>query len=138
MVKSRDLLIHTSDIIVDVLKPVKGEICFSLNQFMPCFGQYVYLFFKDVLENNFDVEERHTKGKAACVYTSINDTKKVFRYNSQPLGKEYIIRQPIDVWRHCINVITLFSTFKGELETLINGEVFKREFINFEGQIGGR
>lgn len=132
----RDLLIHVSDVNAPILQPNRGDICFSLNTYMPCFGQFVYLFDKELLEKNFYVEKRQTGGKFGTFYWSGNNPEpKEYRFISQPLGFEYIIHRPIDVDKYAINVITLFSTFRGVLEERLANFVIRKETMNFENRI---
>lgn len=130
----KDLLIHTSNKKVDILIPNKvpgyPEPCifFSLNQFISYFGEYVYLFEKDILEKNFFVESNPTRGVEYSVKLGF---EKEYRYNSKDLGQEFKIYQPIDIQRYCMGIIINFNYLKGTLEKRIKSEIIRREEIDF-------
>ena len=131
-----DLLIHTSDKKVDILKPNKISewdkpcICFSLNQFVSFFGEYIYLFQKKILEENFFVEKVLSKGVGSSSTTYFKHVPTKYRYRSEDLGYEFRVYQPIDAQRYCLGIITNFNHLKGVLERKIN-EKITREYMDF-------
>jgi len=131
-----DLLIHTSNIKVDILKPSKSSgsdrpsICFSSNQFISFFGEYIYIFKKKVLEENFFVDSLPSKGVGLYMTESLRYIPIEYKYRSQDLGIEFRIYQPIDVPRYCLGVVTNFNHLKGVLERKM-GEKIIREQIDF-------
>jgi len=132
----KELLIHTSNVRVDILEPQKLQgydrpcICFSLNQFVSYFGEYVYLFYRIVLEKDFYVEVLPSMGVKSSIRLH-SDRVREYRYRSEDLGQEFRIYKPIDVKHYGIGVITNFNHLKGILEKRINHEVIHREQIDF-------
>jgi len=132
----KDLLIHTSDKLVDILKPNKvceydrPCICFALNQFISYFGEYIYLFDMETLEENFFIKIIPTKGVEAYTYVSGMGFDKEYRYSSQPLKEEFRIYESIDLKRYCLGIISNFNYLKGVLETRLSSEIIKREEID--------
>jgi len=130
----KGLLIHTSNVRVDILEPQKLPgydklcICFSLNQFVSYFGEYVYLFDRIILEKNFYVEVLPSGGVECSIRLRFD---KEYRYRSEDLGQEFRIYEPIDVQRYGIGIITNFNHLKGNLEERINHEVIRKEQIDF-------
>ena len=125
-----DLLIHVSDIKTNILDPnIKGlgYVCFSENIFISHFGQYIYLFDKKVLDENFKLFEQFS-GSLGFVG---NMERYKYRFESVSLEKEYRIYTPINVNKFGIGVITQFNHLKGVfekqcIETMI--EVTKHKF----------
>lgn len=135
----KDLLIHTTDVRVDVLKPapVAGDepcICFSLNIFIAHFGQYVYLFDKAEMRRCFRVERRPSRGVEIAMFISRGSYEDAIGFRGQDLGDEYRIYEPIDVDEHCIAVIKNFNHMKGVLERRFKDKVTK-EAIDFSYEI---
>lgn len=134
-----DLLIHTSNVRVDVLVPNKlpghGRydlpcICFSLNQFISHFGEYIYLFKKDTLEKNFKVDRIPSKGIG--MYSQIHVKREPIEYNYRSIDLEWEFRvyNSIDVQLYGLGVITNFNHMKGVLEKRMSDKVI-REAIDF-------
>jgi hypothetical protein len=130
----KDLLIHTSDKKVDILMPSKVDgverpcICFSLNQFIPFFGDYVYLFERDELVDKFKVGKYPTKGveQASKLFHPKTGEEISYRYQSGDLGWEYRIYEPVDVQRYAIGVITNFNHMQGVLEEKFGNFLIER------------
>lgn len=131
-----DLLIHTSSVRVDVLEPNKLPgftipcVCFSRNQFISYFGEYVYLFSKSVLEEDFFVEQCYSKGVQACHYVDMEGMPSEYRFKSEDLGYEYRVYHSVDVRRYGLGVITNFNHLRGVLEKKL-GDVVIKELIDF-------
>lgn len=134
-----DLLIHTSNVRVDVLEPNKLPgfdrpcICFSLNQFISFFGEYIYLFKKDILEKNFFIEKVPTEGVGLYDEVNVNRITIEYRYRSDKLGNEFRIYDPIDVQRYGLGVVTNFNHLKGVLEKRMGDRII-REMVDFSKQ----
>ena len=117
-----DLLIHTSDIKVDELRPnklpgvTKPCICFSLNQFISHFGQYIYLFSKRTLEEKFFVDRVPSKGLRIFQQTRMNREPIDYDYRSIDLEWEFHVYNSIDIKLYCLGIITNFNYMKGVLE----------------------
>lgn len=129
----KDLLVHTSKVKVDILEPKKISddrpcICFSLNQFISHFGQYVYLFIKEDLEKNFYVNRISSKG-LEC-YSKLPYEMEI-RYRSKDLGEEYRIYKPIDTQQYCIGILTDFNYMEGRLEKKLR-EITINEMISLD------
>ena len=133
----KDLLIHTSNIKVDILKPNKINshqrpcICFSLNQFISHFGEYIYLFEKDILEKNFHIEEVISGGVECMAAFESYPRHHILRYRSQELGKEFRIYKSVDVHLFAIGIINNFNHMKGVLERRFD-EIVMKEIIDLE------
>ena len=131
-----DLLIHTSNIKVNILKPSKSlgsnrpSVCFSLNQFISFFGEYIYIFSKKVLEENFFVDQLDSEGVGLYLTHYLRNIPVAYEYRSQKLGKEFRIYQSIDVPRYCLGVITNFNHLQGILERRMQEKIV-REQIDF-------
>jgi hypothetical protein len=134
----KDLLIHTSDKKVDVLLPQSEHedcrpcICFSLNQFISFFGQYTYLFEKEILEKNFAVRRIPSQGVEcfANVRGNFEQHEQGVRFVSQELGWEFRVYEPINVERYWLAILTNFNHMKGVLETKL-GDKLVKELIDF-------
>jgi len=133
----KDLLIHTTKVKVDVLQPSKimdherPYICFSLNQFISHFGQYIYLFIKEDMEQKFRIKKVPSGGlEATAMFYRLGEPIE-YKYGSRDLGDEYRIYEPVDIGRHCIGILTDFNYMEGRLETRLQEEVIKREMISF-------
>ena len=133
------LLIHTSKVKVDVLKPSKVDsddpcICFSEDCFIPEFGQYIYIFEKEVLCRGFSVRPVPHPGRLRAMgsfpMTSRFCPRVDYEFESFPLEYEYRIYRPIDVNRLSIGVITTFPHSLRLIEK-IQDEIIKEEIIRF-------
>jgi len=129
----KDILIHTSKVWVDTLHPKKlpGEefpcICFTLNQLAPYFGEFVYLFDKQVLMNNFIVERFPSSHVECIAKLNLYGVQGSIRFKSDDLKEEFrIYNQPITVERYGIGVLTNYNHMKGVLETRLAEEASKK------------
>ena len=130
-----DLLIHTSHIKTDILIPNKipgGCICFSLNQFISYFGEYIYIFKRKTLEKDFYIEIIPSGGVELYFRGFKAGLDKEYRYRSEDLGQEFRIYSSIDVQRYGIGIMTNFNHMKGVLEEKAMDMVIKEEidFLN--------
>ena len=87
-------------------------IYFAENKFIGTFGQYVYLFSKEVLFKHFRCSEHYTGGFQMRVSTPLAD----HTYTSDPLGSEIRVYDPIDVEQYAIGVLETYNTLQGILE----------------------
>jgi len=134
--ETKGLLIHTSNVKVDVLRPQiqkygKPCICLSLNQFISHFGEYIYLFQKEVLEKNFYIEEISSGGVECLAELNFYPNRHTLKYRSKDLGQEFRIYEPIDVGRYGIGIISNFNHMKGVLEKKFD-EIVMKEIIDLE------
>ena len=106
------ILCHVSNERHDVLipQPPTDAICLSENKFITFFGQYLYLFDIDVLKRNFRIRRLPTTGLYSSVSLNNYDT---IRYESQSLGYEWRVYEPIDVKKYSIGVIEHWDHMKG-------------------------
>ena len=106
------ILCHVSDEKYDVLipQPPENAVCLSENKFVTFFGQYLYLFDIDVLKRNFRIRRLPTTGLYSSVSLNNYDT---IRYESQSLGYEWRVYEPIDVKKYSIGVVEHWDHMKG-------------------------
>lgn len=117
----KNLLFHVSDKIYPVLLPKQNDnyeksICLSENCFISHFGQYLYIFEKQILHDNFCMKEVSTEGLHRYICLNTKEPQEI-RFRSDSLGKEYRIYRPIDIDKFCLGIVEHFNHLKGELET---------------------
>jgi len=137
----KDILVHTSDVLVDVLEPnfINNEespcICFSLNSYLPFFGRFVYLFDYDTLKKHMTINRIVSGGYFSVLQTNQQaNICKQYRFKSGSLGYEYRVYQPINVKDLSLGVITMFSHFQGELERIIRDKILRKQ-VNWESEV---
>lgn len=124
----KELLFHVSDKKMDVLRPMQIDnyeecICFSLGCFISNFGQWIYIFDFETLNQNFSVQKVSTSG----LYQEIRTAKDYkFHFSSQPLGHEYRIYQPISIEQFCIGIAQHFNHAKGRLSVIFRDTIMKQ------------
>lgn len=124
----KKLLFHVSDNLYDVLKPQSNDGCiyFSEGCFIGSLGQYLYIFDYQTLAENFYIKERYSAGQVIMVNMPY-DTHYI--YESQPLQREYLIFQAIDVEKYALCIAENFNVLKGTLKRIVTGEVIEREKV---------
>lgn len=106
----KNVLCHVSDKKYDVLKPIDRYIYFSENNFISYFGQYLYIFDKQLLIDKYGVVKQVSKGLCS---TFQMDYEFVY-FKSKELGGEWISQSEINTsdaicilehWNHMEGVI---------------------------------
>lgn len=114
----KTIICHVSDKRYDILRPRPPEdaICFSENTFITFFGQYLYLFDLDVMEENFFVRKVSTEGVIGLMQLMPEHTGyNQMRYESKPLGHEWRIHEPIQVDKFALGVVEHWNHMKGTI-----------------------
>lgn len=122
------LLYHVCDYKVDILYPNNygsDAIFLSENNFICALGRFLYIFDYEVLKEFFNIENRSSAGLG--IYNKSNLTKTYYHFMSKYLGKEYLIREPIDVNKFALGVAVNFDVCMGKFEEFFMDEVNKRE-----------
>lgn len=122
------LLYHVCDYKVSILKPENYDnniIFLSEDNFICALGKFLYIFNFETLNNNFPVEIRVSSGMYMNYKNSFTNT--IYNFRSKNLGKEYLIRHPVDVNDYALGIAENFNVCVGKFEEFVMTEVMERE-----------
>ena len=112
----KTIICHVSDQKHDVLIPQQPEnaICFSENKFITYFGQYLYLFDLETMEKHFNIIKLPTGGICGtCQMSPEASGLDYLRYESQGLGHEWRIYEPVDIHKYCLGIVEHWNHMVG-------------------------
>lgn len=136
----KNLLYHVSDKKVNILDPAKtkdGRIYLSEGCFIGYFGQWLYIFEREVLETHFTIKEIRPGSSLAFDrrFSGPHEKEKRYAFKSRDLERELYIEDPIDV-RFALGIAENYNALKGEFTKIVGGVVESRELLDLKKELG--
>jgi hypothetical protein len=111
----KELLFHVSKTRIEGdLKPyVLDRVYFSKGKFSSFFGDTIYIFDFDTIQNNFELKKKvfnsSTRGGRGAVVVASKSKKGAHRVITGSIGEEYTVDVPVNLEKYCIGVATHFN-----------------------------